>query len=142
MNKRIIGYRLDLTTEKYNKCFEVAGTFYTIGMDENNKFYTFDNSNVCHIYNDVTSYLLDAQFEKSSYTYNNADIATYVQIYSKNFVNEYIRTKVKITIEGHCKFTENNKKEIITYTNASGPRNIPVTVTYGGTMYCYIKEVE
>ena len=142
MNKRIIGYRLDLTTEKYNKCFEAAGTFYTIGMDENNKFYTFDNSNVCHIYNDVTSYLLDAQFEKSSYTYNNSDISTYVRIYSKNFVNEYIRTKVKITIEGNCKFPNNGKKELITYTDASGPKDIGVTVTYGGTMYCYIKEVE
>jgi hypothetical protein len=142
MNKRIIGYRLDLTTEKYNKCFEVAGTFYTIGLDENNKFYTFDNSNVCRIYNDVTSYLLDAQFEKSSYNYNNTDISTYVTIYSKNFVNEYIKTKVKITIEGNCKFTSNGKKELITYTSASGPINVDVTVTYGGTMYCYIKEVE
>lgn len=141
-NKRIIGYRLDLTTEKYNKCFEVAGTFYTIGLDENNKFYTFDNSNVCHIYNDVTSYLLDVQFEKSSYNYNNADIPTYVTIYSKNFVNEYIKTKVKITIEGNCKFTSNGKKELVTYTDANGPINIDVTVTYGGTMYCYIKEVE
>lgn len=141
-NKRIIGYRLDLTTEKYNKCFEVAGTFYTIGLDENNKFYTFDNSNVCHIYNDVTSYLLDVQFEKSSYNYNNADIPTYVTISSKNFVNEYIKTKVKITIEGNCKFTSNGKKELVTYTDANGPINVDVTVTYGGTMYCYIKEVE
>jgi hypothetical protein len=82
------------------------------------------------------------QFEKSSYNYNNTDIPTYVTISSKNFVNEYIKTKVKITIEGNCKFTSNGKKELITYTDANGPVNIDVTVTYGGTMYCYIKEVE
>ena len=142
MNKRIIGYKLNLSTEKYVKCFEIAGTYYTIGIDENNKFYTFDNSNVCHIYNDVTSFLLDVQFEKEKYNYGNSDISTYVKIYSKNFLDEYIQTKVKVIVEGNCHFTENNKKEIITYTDNTGIKNIPVTVTSGGTMYCYIKEVE
>ena len=142
MNKRIIGYKLNTSTDTYSKCFEVAGTFNTIGIDENKKFYTFDNSNVCHIYNDVTSYLLDAQFEKTSYNYANTNISSYVRIYSKNFLNNYIQTKVKVMIEGNCRFTENNKKEIITYTNASGTKDIPVTITAGGTMYCYIKEVD
>ena len=142
MNKRIVGYRLNTSTDKYTKCFEVAGTFNTIGIDENKKFYTFDNSNVCHIYNDVTSYLLDAQFEKTSYNYANTNISSYVRIYSKNFLNNYIQTKVKVMIEGNCRFTENNKKEIITYTNASDTKDIPVTITAGGTMYCYIKEVD
>lgn len=142
LNNKILAYKLDLETEQYNKVFEASGTFNTIGLDENNKFYTFGNNNICRIYNDVTSQLLSIKFELNSYNYNGQNINTYVTIYSKNFINEYILSKVKLIIEGNCHFTENDKKELITYTEPSGPINIPVTVTNGGKVYCYIKEVE
>lgn len=142
LNTRIMAYRLNLETEKYEKCFEKAGTYYTIGLDENNKFYMFDSNNNCSIYNDVTSYELFAKFEHDSYNYTNGPIDTYVTISSKNFLSEYINTKVELTLSGNCKFFENNRKTLITYTSSTGELNIPVTVTNGGTMYCYIKEVE
>ena len=142
LNTRIIAYRLNLKTEKYEKCFEKAGTYYTIGLDENNKFYMFDSNNNCSIYNDVTSYELFAKFEHDSYNYTDGPIDTYVSISSKNFLSEYINTKVELILEGNCKFTENNKKTLITHTQSTGKLNVPVTVTNGGTMYCYIKEVE
>ena len=142
LNTRVMAYRLNLETEKYEKVFEKPGTFYTIGLDENNKFYMFDSNNNCYIYNDVSSYELFAVFEQDSYKYNNSPIQTYVTISSKNFVSEYITTKVELTLEGNCKFTENNKKTLVTYTQDTGELNVPVTVTNGGTMYCYIKEVE
>ena len=142
LNTRIIAYRLNLKTEKYEKCFEKAGTYYTIGLDENNKFYMFDSNNNCNIYNDVTSYELFAKFEHDSYNYTNGPIDTYVSISSKNFLSEYINTKVELTLSGNCKFFENNRKTLVTYTSSTGELNIPVTVTNGGTMYCYIKEVE
>ena len=142
LNTRIIAYRLNLKTEKYEKCFEKAGTYYTIGLDKNNKFYMFDSNNNCSIYNDVTSYELFAKFEHDSYNYTDGPIDTYVSISSKNFLSEYINTKVELTLSGNCKFFENNRKTLITYTKDTGELNIPVTVTNGGTMYCYIKEVE
>ena len=142
LNTRIIAYRLNLKTEKYEKCFEKAGTYYTIGLDENNKFYMFDSNNNCSIYNDVTSYELFAKFEHDSYNYTDGPIDTYVSISSKNFLSEYINTKVELTLSGNCKFFENNRKTLVTYTSSTGELNIPVTVTNGGTMYCYIKEVE
>lgn len=142
LNTRIMAYRLNLKTEKYEKCFEKAGTYYTIGLDENNKFYMFDSNNNCSIYNDVTSYELFAKFEHDSYNYTNGPIDTYVTISSKNFLSEYINTKVELTLSGNCKFFENNRKTLVTYTSNTGELNIPVTVTNGGTMYCYIKEVE
>lgn len=142
LNTRIMAYKLNLKTEKYEKVFEKPGTFYTIGLDENNKFYIFDSNNNCYIYNDISSYELFATFEQDSYEYDNKPIQTYVTISSKNFVSQYIATKVELTLEGNCKFTENNKKTLITHTQSTGKLNIPVTVTNGGTMYCYIKEVE
>lgn len=142
LNTRIMAYRLNLETEKYEKCFEKVGTYYTIGLDENNKFYMFDSNNNCSIYNDVTSYELFAKFEHDSYNYTDGPIDTYVSISSKNFLSEYINTKVELTLSGNCKFFENNRKTLVTYTSSTGELNIPVTVTNGGTMYCYIKEVE
>ena len=142
LNTRIMAYKLNLKTEKYEKVFEKPGTFYTIGLDENNKFYMFDSNNNCYIYNDISSYELFATFEQDSYQYDNKPIQTYVTISSKNFVSQYITTKVELTLEGNCKFTENNKKTLITHTQSTGKLNVPVTVTNGGTMYCYIKEVE
>lgn len=142
LNTRIMAYRLNIKTEKYEKCFEKAGTYYTIGLDENNKFYMFDSNNNCSIYNDVTSYELFAKFEHDSYNYTNGPIDTYITISSKNFLSEYINTKVELTLSGNCKFFENNRKTLVTYTSSTGELNIPVTVTNGGTMYCYIKEVE
>ena len=142
LDTRIMAYKLNLKTEKYEKVFEKPGTFYTIGLDENNKFYMFDSNNNCYIYNDISSYELFATFEQDSYQYDNKPIQTYVTISSKNFVSQYIATKVELTLEGNCKFTENNKKTLITHTQSTGKLNIPVTVTNGGTMYCYIKEVE
>lgn len=142
LNTRIMAYRLNLETEKYEKVFEKPGTFYTIGLDENNKFYMFDSNNNCYIYNDISSYELFATFEQDSYQYDNKLIQTYVTISSKNFVSQYIATKVELTLEGNCKFTENNKKTLITHTQSTGKLNVPITVTNGGTMYCYIKEVE
>ena len=142
LNTRIMAYKLNLKTEKYEKVFEKPGTFYTIGLDENNKFYMFDSNNNCYIYNDISSYELFATFEQDSYQYDNRPIQTYVTISSKNFVSQYIATKVELTLEGNCKFTENNKKTLITHTQSTGKLNVPVTVTNGGTMYCYIKEVE
>ena len=142
LDTRIMAYKLNLKTEKYEKVFEKPGTFYTIGFDENNKFYMFDSNNNCYIYNDISSYELFATFEQDSYQYDNKPIQTYVTISSKNFVSQYIATKVELTLEGNCKFTENNKKTLITHTQSTGKLNVPVTVTNGGTMYCYIKEVE
>lgn len=142
LNTRIMAYRLNLKTEKYEKCFEKPGTYYTIGLDENNKFYMFDSANRCSIYNNVSSYQLYAEFNQDAYNYTGTPIDTYITISSKNFVSEYINTKVEITLSGPCKFTDNGKKTIVTYTNGSGEKQIPVTITNGGTLYCHIKEVE
>ena len=140
LNDKILIYKLNLNTEQYEKCFEKAGIFYTIGLDELNNFYIFDDNNNCSIYNECTSNELFAEFEKESYDYEDIDIDTYVTIYSKNFLGDYINTKVKITIEGDCYFKENNLQEIITNTDTELVQ-IPVTITNSGIMYCHIEEV-
>ena len=140
MNNKIQIQRLNLETEKYEEVLEILGVFNTIGLDSNNTLYLFDNNNKCTTYNTASSNQLEINFEKSQYKYNNQTINTYVTVYSKNLLNEYISSSVKITLSGNCQFT-NGDKELYTNTNSNGPINIPVAITYGGKIYCYIEEV-
>lgn len=140
MNNKVQIQRLDLENEQYEEVLEIPGTFYTVGLDSNNTLYLFDNNNKCTTYNTASSNQLEINFEKSQYKYNNQTINTYVTIYSKNLLNEYISSSVKITLSGNCQFT-NGDKELYTNTDSNGPINIPVAITYGGKIYCYIEEV-
>ena len=142
INDRIVVYRLNKDTEENIKVFESIGSYRTIGLDQNHNLYIFDTSNKCTIHNNSSSKSLSISFEATAYTYNGDNIETYINIGSKNFLDEYIKTKVKITIDGNCVFQENNSKELITYTDYNNIKEIPVTITAGGVIYCYIKEVK
>ena len=137
----ILGYRFNLNTEKYEKLFERRGNFYEIGFDEYKRLYLCEEERMS-VYNTLTSFTLRADFEKENYEYNNADISTYVRLYSKNFLNKYIKTHVELTLSGPCTFDSNGTKTLVTYTSESDFIDIPVTVTYGGKMQCYVKEIE
>ena len=141
INDRIVFYKLDPETGVNTRIFNIVGTYETIGVDKNNNVYIFDSANKCTIYNVSKAKELNAVFELDDYVYDNEDINTYINIYSKNFLDEYTKSKVKITFEGDCVFQENNKQELITYTD--GPTtHIPVIITGGGNIYCRIEEEE
>lgn len=140
-DNNITGYYFDKNTNKTIQIFNKTGNYYTMGLDETNNFYIFDSNNHCNIYNKNTSYELIAEFEQESYDYEDTNIDTYITIYSKNFLGEYINSKVQITLTGNCYFKENNSKELIIITEKE-IQQIPVIITNGGTVYCYIKEVE
>ena len=134
-------YRLDLETETYAKVFESPGTFQTIGLDENNNFYTFDISNKCQIYNLNSCSNLNGRFEYDTYNYDNEDIETNVTIASKNFIGELISSRIHIELSGNCKF-RNGKQEATLNTRLDLEYEVPVIITGPGVVYCNINEVE
>ena len=86
--------------------------------------YLCDINDNIEIYNDNTVYELKATFEQDTYEYDNQNISTYVAIYAKNFTKDYIKTKVKLTLDGHCHFNATNNNQLITYTNKNGIVNV------------------
>lgn len=140
-DNNITGYYFDKNTNETIQIFNKTSNYYTMGLDEANNFYIFDNNNKCNIYNKNTPYELIAEFEQENYDYENTNINTYITVYSKNFLGDYINSKVQITLTGNCYFKENNSKELIIITEKE-IQQIPVIITNGGTVYCYIKEVE
>lgn len=140
MNNKIVIYEFNLDEESYEKKFDLPGIYNTVGLDSNNNLYVFDQSNKCTIYNTDSSNELDVKFAKKEYKYNNENIYTYVSIYAKNILDSYINVNVKITLSGNCTF-DDGSQELYTNTSESGNKNIPVTITYGGRIYCYIEEI-
>lgn len=136
----VVGYCFDEESKSFSKVFEKIGNYYTMGLDSVNNFYIFDNNNHCSIYNKNTSNELVATFEKETYDYEDNDIETYIQVYAKNFLGQYIETDVSITLTGNCKFKQNSSKDLL-FTTEKQITKIPVIITDGGTVLCDIKEV-
>lgn len=136
----VVGYYFNEKSKSFSKVFEKIGNYFTMGLDSINNFYIFDNYNHCSIYNKNTSNELVATFEKETYDYEETNIETYIQIYAKNFLGQYIKTNVIITLTGNCKFKQNNSKELL-FTTEKQVTTIPIVITDGGTVYCDIKEV-
>ena len=138
----VLGFKFNQETETFEQIINKSGTYYTIGLDENNMLYLFDSNDNCEIYSVNTVDELKAEFEHDEYNYDNQNVSSYISIYAKNFLKDYIKTKVKLTLTGQCYFTQNNQKELITYTDKNGIKNIPITITYGGVLNCDIQELE
>ena len=134
-------YKLNIETETYNKVFGVSGTFQTIGLDENNNFYTFDVNNKCQMYNLNSCSILNGRFEYDTYNYNGEDIETTVTIASKNFIGELIASKIHVELSGNCKFRNESQEAILT-TRLDTEYQVPVIITGPGVVYCNINEVE
>ena len=141
LNTGIEIHRFNPETETYTKVFEASGTFQTIGLDENNNFYTFDINNKCDIYNRNSCSTLNGRFEYDTYNYDNEDIETNVTIASKNFIGELIASKIHIELSGNCKF-RNGKQEATLNTRLDLEYEVPVIITGPGVVYCNINEVE
>lgn len=133
-------WRFNPSTEKYEKGYEKAGTFYTLGFDELKRFYTFNSGNSCRIYSNITACVLNAEFSQATYNYNNSDIPTYVTVSAKNFNLDHVATDVTLVLTGPCHF--NNGKKEYSFTTATYDLDIPVTITGGGAVHCHIKQVE
>lgn len=136
----VVGYFFNQQDMNFREVFRKDGAYITIGIDEANNFYTFDKDNHCKIYNKAIADIIKADFEKEEYDYNNVDIETYIKIYAKNFLDEYINTTVKIILTGNCKFKDNGLNYYITTTDGI-TKDVPVLITGVGNVSCEIEEV-
>lgn len=118
----------DSVTKKWVSSFDSLNKMQSCIRTDENKLYVIlaDNSIVCHDLEGAV--ILDFDFEKVSYNYNNADIDSYISIWAKNADSEYVATNIKLTIVGDAVWKQNGEKTLNTTTVASGPSNIPFTI--------------
>jgi hypothetical protein len=72
--------------------------------------------------------MIDFNFEKPVYNYNNADINSYITIWAKNVDEEYTATNIKLTLLGNVVWQGNGLQTLETTTSAEGPINIPFII--------------
>lgn len=72
--------------------------------------------------------MIDFNFEKQVYNYNNADINSYITIWAKNSDEEYTATNIKLTLSGNVVWQTNGLQTLETTTSTEGPINIPFII--------------
>lgn len=72
--------------------------------------------------------LIDFNFEKQSYNYNNVDINSYISIWAKDAEGNYCDTNIKLTITGNAVWQENGIQTLETATSSAGPIEIPFVI--------------
>lgn len=120
--------KFNTISKKWFSTFDnFVGVQSMIKTDEN-KIYviTEDNTILCNDLNGAV--IIDFDFEKSSYNYNNAEIDSYISIWAKNSDEQFTETDIKLTIIGDCVWKENGLQTLITKTSDVGPINIPFTI--------------
>lgn len=120
--------KFDSVSEKWVSTFDSLNKMKSSYQNAENKVYVHlaDESIVCHDLNGAV--IIDFEFEKQSYNYNNADIDSYISIWAKNSDDEYVASDIKLTIVGNCVWKANGEQTLATKTSASGPINIPFTI--------------
>ena len=134
-------YEIDYVKKQINKVSNFTN-INAFSIDDAKNLWLINNNNTLFdIQNENTSSILEAKFDKEQYTYSGTDISSTIKIRAINFLNKRIRTKIKITLDGPCVFS-NSKKQATFYTSTD--RDLIVAVTINGTGKCSstIEEVE
>ena len=72
--------------------------------------------------------MIDFNFEKQTYNYNNVDINSYISIWAKDAEGNYCDTNIKLTITGNAVWQENGIQTLETATSSAGPIEIPFVI--------------
>lgn len=120
--------RFDIEGKKWVASLNIQNTIVSMIKTQEDKVYAIleDSSIVCHDLSGAV--ILDFNFEKNFYEYNNSDINSYISIWAKNSENQYVATNIKLTIAGNCVWQTNGSQTLETQTSAEGPIAIPFTI--------------
>lgn len=137
----VLFYVFDEAKEKMICTYKKPGVFMQIGFDSLNRFITQTTTKTIEILTDTNACILQADFEEQLYDKdNNSLINTMVNFYAKNFLDEFLKVNVKLTLIGPVVFTENNSKELIVSTLKTGIKTVPVTITGCGNIQVVITQ--
>lgn len=106
---------------------EMVSVKSMIQTAENKLYYLGVNRNIYML--DLNgAVMIDFNFEKQSYNYNNVDINSYISIWAKDSEGNYCDTNIKLTITGNAVWQENGIQTLETATSSSGPIEIPFVI--------------
>ena len=137
----ILFYAFNETEEKMILTHRQPGIYTQIGLDSLNRIITYNKDGVIEIITEGNSSTLKAEFAEDIYNKDrNNNVETVVEIYAKNFLDEYVDTEVKLTLIGPVVFKENDSQILITSSSNEGTKLIPVIITGLGNIEIIITQ--
>lgn len=124
----------DVNSEKFILSNELNGMFLLIGADENGNLWSFSDTKAINIHSQYSPSTINAEFELENYDFKGPPIGSYVYFYAKNFYGQYVTCSAELTLEGPCKFTDNNSQTLIKTTSSTGKVAIPIEVNDDGVL--------
>ena len=118
----------DVVSESWKPTFESMTALKSIVKTDDDKIYalTDDNNIICQDLNGAT--VIDFNFEKLTYQYNDVDINTYIEVWSKNSEDKYVATNVKLTLQGNAVWQANGLQTINVTTSVEGKLTVPFVI--------------
>ena len=118
----------DSEAEEWKITYESMKTLQSIIQTDDDKIYALTDSNelICQDLEGATT--IDFTFEQTSYQYNDTDITTYIQLWSKNSEDEYVETTVKLTLQGNAVWQSNGLQTLTITTSDEGKINVPFVI--------------
>lgn len=118
----------DATSEEWKTTYEETTTIVSCIQTDDDKIYftTSDKRVICQDLEGATT--IDFTFEQTSYQYNDTDITTYIQLWSKNSEDEYVETTVKLTLQGNAVWQSNGLQTLTITTSDEGKINVPFVI--------------
>jgi len=118
----------DSEAEEWKITYESMTTLKSIVQTDDNKIYALTDSNelICQDLEGATT--IDFTFEQTSYQYNDSDINTYIEVWSKNSEDEYVETNVKLTLQGNAVWQSNGLQTLTVTTSDEGKLTVPFVI--------------
>ena len=105
-----------------------------VGIDKENNIWYVNGSDEVELLNINSVNSLEMTFEKGNYTYDGADISTYIELSTKNMEGNLIECKLLLTIKGDATWNSNNAKTINVLTSIDGIIQVPLTIKNKGNI--------
>ena len=105
-----------------------------IGADLAENIWIVNKLGEVEMYSPFVPIHVNIEYEFENYNYEGKDIETYISIESKNYLNENIASKLKLTIKGEAVFSNNSDNIIIDTTLETGKKRIPITIKGDGAI--------
>lgn len=120
--------KFDAISKSWVSVYDALDTVKSMIQTAENKLYYLTNDYNIHMLDLNGAVMIDFNFEKQSYSYNNVDIVSYISIWAKDAEGNYSDTNIKLTITGNAVWQENGLQTLETATSSSGPIEIPFVI--------------
>lgn len=122
------------STKSFEKTTGVDAQIFAFGCDMNNNIYIQYQDTSVEMLSNTLPVTIYADFQYESYTYNGTDLDVTLEVYAKNFMDQYLNANIELTLFGPIRFADTGLKKKTVTTSNLNKLSIPVILSGEGLM--------